>query len=373
MTMLIQYNCRYFRGDVPCRPHKTDGVHCEGCPYYSPVQERILIIKLDAMGDVLRTTCLLPGLKEKYPHSQITWITRAESAPLLEGIPFLDRVFPLEDSAHVTATDEFDIVINLDAAPLSARLATLARGKEKRGYGYHPRGYVYSLHPEAEQWFFMGLFDDVKKTNKETYQSLMLNICGLSPTDHSIQYSVKASEKDFAAHFAAMHSIGEKDLVVGLNTGAGARWDKKKWTENGYRELIGLIKNKYRHARILLYGGPGEIERNKRLFSENQDIVIDTGGSNTIRQFAALLDLSTLVVTGDTLALHLAAALRKKVIALVGPTSSAELDLYGKGIKITADLPCLCCYNATCGTTPDCMDSISPASVFAALEELLDR
>ena len=56
---MVAYGCRYFLGDRPCKWHKKEGVSCV-CRYFTPVQENILIIKLDAVGDVLRTTCLLP-------------------------------------------------------------------------------------------------------------------------------------------------------------------------------------------------------------------------------------------------------------------------------------------------------------------------
>jgi heptosyltransferase-2 len=61
--MIVHTDCRHFRGDVPCTPHKKDGVHCESCPFYDPVDKKILIIKLGAIGDVIRTTPLLHRLE----------------------------------------------------------------------------------------------------------------------------------------------------------------------------------------------------------------------------------------------------------------------------------------------------------------------
>ena len=58
MPMKIHTDCRHFRGDMPCVFHKKTGVHCEGCADYDPLKERILIIKLGAIGDVIRSTPL---------------------------------------------------------------------------------------------------------------------------------------------------------------------------------------------------------------------------------------------------------------------------------------------------------------------------
>lgn len=369
--MRINYNCRHFRGDVPCSPHKREGVRCEGCLYYDLIKERILVIKLDSIGDVLRTTSILPGLKEKYPHSQITWITKTESVPLFYGNLFVDRVFDLSQAIFVLETDEFDIVINLDAAPLSSRLATIAKGKEKKGFGYDLRGFVYPLNPEAEEWFLMGLFDDIKKAKQKTYQSIMLEVCSLKPSNHLIIYRLTDEEIRFARRFAKKKGLTDSDLVIGLNTGAGNRWPKKKWTREGYLQLIKLLTENFSHLKILLYGGPEEVARNRYLMNKSKGTAIDTGCNNTVREFASLLNLSNVVVTGDTLALHLSIALGKKVIALIGPTSATELDLYGQGVKVTADIPCLGCYRTKCYEKPDCMDLISPETVLSSIRKVL--
>lgn len=369
--MKINYNCRYFKGDRPCRPHKKEGVHCDGCRYYDPAKERILIIKLDAAGDVLRTTSILPGLKEKYPKAQITWMTKAESMPLFQGNPYVDRVYDVNNAAVALSNDEFDIVINLDTAPLSSMLAASAKGEIKIGYGYNRKGHVYPFNREAEEWLLMSIFDDIKKVNDKTYQSIILEICSLAPSDYPIQYFLTSEETDISNKFAEQAGIKNGDIVIGLNTGAGRRWEKKKWTEEGFVGLIHLIKKRHPAWKILLYGGPEEVERNRSIISKTGKWVMNAGCNNSIRGFAALLNLSTVVVTGDTLALHLAVALQKKVVAMIGPTSAAEIEIYGRGIKITPDVSCLCCYREKCGITPDCMGLITAEDVFSALQRLV--
>ena len=99
--------------------------------------------------------------------------------------------------------------------------------------------------------------------------------------------------------------------------------------------------------------------------------LINTGHENTSREFLSLLNLCDLVVTGDTLAMHAAVALRKKVVVLFGPTSSSEIELYGRGEKIIPDMDCLCCYKEICDKHPNCMESISSEVVFRAVKELL--
>ena len=91
--MKILFDCHYFCGDRPCLPHKNSGVHCENCAEYDPIKARILIIKLNAVGDVLRTAGIIPALKVKYPGAYITWITDPDAVPRLEMVPGIDRLW----------------------------------------------------------------------------------------------------------------------------------------------------------------------------------------------------------------------------------------------------------------------------------------
>ena len=369
--MIIYQDCRYIRWDKPCKFHKEYGVHCESCKYYDKIDFRILIIKLDAPSDVLRTTCILQGLREEYRNSHITWLTRRESLPLFKNNPFIDNVLEYSTGSFIQIQSEpYDFVINPDASPKSAILVTIARGKIKRGFGYNEKGYVYPFNKEAQKWFKMGLFDSVKKANTETYQRIILNMIGLRPLNYEIIFNLDSNEREFAKNFASKHGISKMDVVIGLNTGAGGRWQNKKWTIDGYLGLIRLIKKELKGCKILLYGGSEEIERNRYLI-EQENSLIDTGCHNTLRQFGALLDLCHILITGDTLALHMAVALKKKVIAFFGPTSHTEIALYGRGKKIFADMDCLCCYRESCCIKPSCMEMITPQQVFSAIKEVL--
>ena len=73
--MNFRSDCRFFTGRSPCVFHKKEGMACHNCPHYSPVGKQILIVKLGAAGDVIRTTPILRKLKEIHPDAVITWVT----------------------------------------------------------------------------------------------------------------------------------------------------------------------------------------------------------------------------------------------------------------------------------------------------------
>jgi heptosyltransferase-2 len=374
--LIIHFDCRHFRGDRPCEPHKKEGVHCEGCPFHDPIRFRILVVKLDAVGDVLRTTCILPGLRAMHPASRIDWITRDDAVPLFQGNPLVDRVIPYPGTAWSDIlANEFDMIVNLDASPESARIGTLARAARRIGFGFDPKGYVYPWHKEAVEWFEMGLFDDVKLKNRKTYQRIVSEICSLEGQDRSIHLYLLEAEKKWARDWAERKGLARDRQVIGLNTGAGKRWEHKKWTEEGFVDLVRLLRASPKAGtsppQVLLLGGPEEGERNRRIAARLGEDVLDAGTGHDLREFFSLVDLCDLLVTGDTMALHVAVALGKKVVALFGPTSAAEIDLYGRGIKLASDAPCVGCYRMGCDVKPTCMERISAEEVFRAARTLL--
>lgn len=85
-----------------------------------------------------------------------------------------------------------------------------------------------------------------------------------------------------------------------------------------------------------------------------------------IKEFAAMIELADLVVTADSLALHIATALSRPAVVFVGPTSPWELDLYGRGEVVSADVPCLACYRRECDQAVTCMERLAPETVYAA-------
>ena len=92
---------------------------------------RILIIKLGAIGDVLRTTSILQGLKDKYSGCSIDWITKKGSADMLKGNKFIDNVFLIDGLKDGIKGKGYDLVISLDDEDEACRIATDI-GKKKR-------------------------------------------------------------------------------------------------------------------------------------------------------------------------------------------------------------------------------------------------
>jgi ADP-heptose:LPS heptosyltransferase len=366
--MKVHTDCRYFEGSRPCIPHKKHGVVCQECSSYEPVSKRILIIKLDSMGDVLRTTSILPALREVHPACFISWITRRESVELIASNPSLDELLIFEAGAvSQLLVRQFDLVLGLDMSRDSGALCALARGADKRGYSIDTAGALYPLNDAAKEWYFMGLNDRLKKENRKSYQQILLELCGLPAASlHSPQYYVTEEEARAGRELVAKLGLDPTRPIIGINTGSGSRWKMKSLPFDGLKNLIDKLAASF---QVLLLGGPEEVDKNARL--SRLTGVPDSGCGHSLRQFAGIVSQCRLIITGDTLALHLALAQQKLVIAVFGPTSAHEIDLFQRGEKFSSATECLCCYLPGCERSPTCMELISIDDIASAAERLL--
>jgi heptosyltransferase-2 len=207
----------------------------------------------------------------------------------------------------------------------------LCKAREKRGFGLTPLGTLTILNPQAEFALLMGVSDHLKfHENDKAYQHIVFEAVGFPYQDHRYVLELEADAQQFARGFYASHDL--KSPVVGLNTGAGTgfagkAWRVEKWAALARRAQIEL------GAKVLLLGGPQERERNAEIAARAADAVIDSGTSNTLPQFIALVDGCDAVVTGDTTGMHVAIARQVPTVALFGSTCAQEIDLYGRGEK----------------------------------------
>lgn len=365
----VKADCRHFKGDQPCHFHKTQGVECGSCPYFDLPGARILLIKLGAMGDVLRTTSILPALHKKYARPHITWITLEESLTLLDGNPWVDSLVPAGSAGMARLfTETFDAVLNPEATKESSALASLAKAKEKKGFGLSSKGFVFPFHEEAEEIFHLGLFDDLKKANQKTYEQLICELLGLTYERVPPILHLTPDEIQFTETFLAKAGIDSQKPVVGLNSGGGSRWPLKRWTTRGFVALSEKLSERI-GAQVLLFGGPMEEKINEEILAGVRGTIVNTGCFRSVREFAALLRLCDVVVTGDSLGLHIALSLGRRVVVLFGPTSATEIDLYDMGQKVTPEMDCLSCYRQVCEKSPNCMENISAEAVYNAVVE----
>jgi heptosyltransferase-2 len=354
---IIHHNCKYYKGTIPCAPHKKHGVHCSSCDYYKPVDAKILIIKLGAIGDVIRTTPLIVAYKKKFKNPKFTWITLT---PQILPAKEIDEVLELniETLLYVQNTS-FDIAINLDKEKEACGLLKQIKAKEKFGFTLN-NGETAAVNSQAIHKLNTGLFDDLSKANKKSYCEEIFEICDL--TYNGEEYLLD----NHSLEGFNWGAIDTTKKVIGLNTGCGDRWTTRLWEIGNWANLAQeLLQQGF---EVILLGGKQEDERNKSIALESGAKYL---GHFPLNQFINLVDQCDLVVTQVTMSMHLTIGLAKKIVLLNNIFNPHEFDLYNRGEIIAPEKPCDCFYKGKCIHGTSCMETIAPIKVLEAVNRNL--
>ncbi len=336
------------------------------------MMKKILIIKLGSAGDVLRTTAILSGLKERYPQSNITWLVEKSGSMLLEGNSNIDRVIVYSSgTAKPLANEDFDVAISLDKAREAIELATSINAKEKYGFGADKNGTLMPLNKEAEYSYRLGMDDDLKfYKNKKTYQELIFEVTKLNYKRNPYELTLNEKHIEFADNFFKKNNLNNGKIIIGINTGAGKVFANKNLRKEKIVELIELLSEEL-NAKIIALGGPLEKGINEYIKKVMREKVVNSGCGNSLKDFAALVNNCSAIIASDTLTMHIAIALKKPVIALFGPTCAQEIDLYNLGYKIITGAECAPCYKNKCDKHPTCMDRIALEDIVESVKGLI--
>ncbi|MEN8193015.1 MAG: glycosyltransferase family 9 protein [Bacteroidota bacterium] len=356
----VKTDCRYFKGHIPCKFNKTHNVRCTSgnsvCSFYDKTDKKILIIKLGAIGDVIRTTPLFSRLKKENPSAKFYWLTLTPDIVPAE----VDLTLKLDLNSSIYLQEvEFDIAINLDKDYEACALFNRIKANKKFGFSLVD-GFPTPTNQLAEHKYLTGIFDDLNQQNKKNYLEEIFEICDLdfqgekytldSFDDHSKEWEIDYSKK-----------------IVGLNTGCGGRWTSRLWPEKYWIELAKkLIAQGY---EVIFLGGELEDEKNKRLSEQSGGKYF---GTFPLKTFINLVNQVDLVVTAVTMAMHITLGLNKKIVLFNNIFNKHEFELYGLGKIIEPEKECNCFFSAKCSNNDyECMDFLYPSKVLSSVNELL--
>lgn len=333
---------------------------------------KILIIKIGALGDVLRSTFIAQALKDKFKakNPEIFWITDAKAKPLFLNNPYIDKVIVKEDKGKIRNL-AFDLVINLEEDGENCKFASSLNFKDIIGFICQNGKIIPTA--SAKEWFDMSVLgkhpqnDILKKRNKKTHRQIIAEMVGVDSKKYEPFLRLTSQQRKIAEDFLRRHNLSRTDLIIGMNTGAAERWPKYLSVKKT-AQLIDLLYRQF-NAHILLFGGPNEIERNKEIMKITKSPLISTGCGNDLSEFPALVSVCSLFITSDTLGLHVALALKRKTICLIGPTSPSEIDMYGLGEKVVAKSSCVCCYKKDCKS----MERIDLNEIISKVKKMLSQ
>ncbi|MGH7497145.1 MAG: glycosyltransferase family 9 protein [bacterium] len=339
--------------------------------------ERILIMRLRGIGDVVLTLPLLDNLRLAFPQAQIDYLTEPPSAPLLQNHPALQEVLvlahkswkrlaPLEQArshwsfVRALRGRRYDWVIDLFGNPRTALLVLLSGARRRIGFNFRGRRHAYNVivEPRGDRLHAI-------EFNLDVLRALRVPIL----TD-TLSLPIANDAAAFVGRFWLQHALDSSPMVIGINAFGG--WYTKRWPLPAFAEL-GTRLQRESNAKIVLLWGPGEREEVNQLAGMMKTPPL-LAPETTLPQLAALLARMDLLVANDSGPMHLSAAVSTPVVAIFGPTRPDLQGPWGAGhtVVLKSGLPCLGCNGLTCKIqTHDCMQQLPVDQVFQAMQKRL--
>lgn len=351
-------NCKNFNGYKPC--FEDHDCWSNGCKENRPIGAKLLIINLDAMGDVLMTTAQLPGLKRKYPTSTIYWITLKPAHLLLQNNQYIDQIYTYDfESLSILNEMTFDVAMNVDKSQRSCSLLNSVKAEKKLGFGLNENGKIIPVNDGAYYNYLLGMNNQVKfKENTKTGQEYLAETFEIDYLKDDYTFNFANDEVEFQINYKIENGISDNDFVIGFNTGCSTLFPNKKMTVEQHIFLIDKLLS-FNLFKIVLVGGPEDTERNNKIAEKFGSKIINTPTNLGLRKGACFENLADVIITGDSFGMHMAIALKKYVIAWFGLSCWTEIELYERGVKLfNNDLHCSPCWKKSCPFNLECIQMI---------------
>ena len=328
---------------------------------------KILVIRVDGIGDLLNSTPAIALLRKNYPSAEITVLARPLNASVLIGNPDVDRILIFDrDGEHSgilarlqfyreLRREQFQLAVAMQTAMWSHLVAFLSGATYR--LGRYQKRFRSTLTHAWHGRYRKGETHEVDR-NLELVRLICAGegkrelIFELSPDE------IAAAETQFASL-----GIGRDAFLIGIHPG-GSSFDKR-WPEKRYAELADRFARHY-NATILLLRGPEEAALVQNIQAAMQSDAI-TYAPETIRELGAMLSCCDLVVCNDSGPMHLAAALAVPTVAIFGPTDHVAWHPLSENASIVRrDMPCWPCSAHKCKIGWECTKKLPVEPVWNA-------
>ncbi|MFT5112981.1 MAG: heptosyltransferase-2 [Parasphingorhabdus sp.] len=329
---------------------------------------RILVIKQTSLGDVLHSTGHMRCIRQQFPDAHITLLTANTSVDIYRDNPNVDRIVefqryeikkrwlrnPLWSIGHFAETFRqvgsapYDLAIDLQGRWKSALFLYRANSKRKFIKGNWP--------------FLTGFRDRSLHALKE--MDGVLELAGINSQDNHMDFYCSAQASDSMQAGLANAGLGMGKYIV---LSPFTRWPSKNWSLDHYAELISRLP---KDLPVVVSGAGEDHTTTKQFLAEHsfQD-VINFCGQLSLQEFAELVRNARVVVSGDSFAMHVAAACNTSVVALFGPTDEVKVGPTGSNVVLLrGNKECAKCYQHLCAKR--CIDSIATQSVCDAVLQI---
>lgn len=356
--------------------------------------ERILIMSLTRMGDLVQATPLISGMRQKYPDSKITLMVSSDFESFIPNIPDIDdsivldiRQFKkkerdqgltwveiykyLESFLDEVKARQFDLVVNLSHSKLSAFMILYLGIKKVCGFLCNKTGDRMTEHPWMK---YFGIEPFNRNYNPFNLVEIFTRSADVCPKDQQIRIHAPEEPLHLIAADLSREALGDDELLIGIQ--AGSSLEGRRWPARYFAELAGSLTASL-NARIVLFGVASEsplAEEICRLATRSEKI-IDLTGKTDIPQLIAWVGRCRYLVTNDTGTMHIAAALGTTIVGLFfAHAHPYETGPYSPGhVLFQARISCApCSYGVQCNNIV-CIHKVQPHHLYSMIETHVDE
>lgn len=342
-----------------------------------PGVERILIIQLGDIGDVVWSLPTLRAVRSAYPVSYLAVCVReGRGGDLLEADPHVDQVFEVARRSNSLfknlmadialmkrlASEHFDLVFDLRGDERGAFIAFSTQAPVRAAQYYD------NVSPLRNLMFthLVKITNDVVRKGRAGEQSLRVVRCfGIDTNDVMPKIHVREDWLQNARIILGTYlNAKEEEIPPFISVSPFSRWSYKEWPIAKWRELLNWVVDQ--GITVFVVGTEGERERAERIIKSIKDRAFNLAGRTTLSTLAALLSMSSLHIGVDTAGPHIAAAVGTPTVTLYGPTDWREWAPVGeKHLVVSSDFPCAPCYKKGCGDSDRslCMEELPVTKV----------
>ncbi len=354
--------------------------------YLSTVERpKFLIIRLSAVGDVIRTLPAIKALKEHYPSSSITWVAEEPSSGLLKSQCQVDEVvlFPRERWAAGIKSPKrlwktgkevsrfisglrrrkFDVVFDFHGI-LKSGLLSFLTGSPKR-IGYDRRS--------SKEGNF--LFSNIKvglpseKISRYERNLLLLRGIGLEAERFKETLDIAPGDRGYVdSFFNGLPSPAKRPLIA-IHPGTSLKTRYKRWMPGQYSQLADRFVRELGGAVIFTWG-PEELEWVEGIRRGMKEPSLLSPQTESLTQLAEVFRQCDLYVGGDTGPMHIASLMEIPVAVIYGPTDPVINEPFGLHTKIRKEVGCNPCRKRSCKEVK-CLEAVTVEDVFGAAKGLL--
>lgn len=300
---------------------------------------KILVISLAGIGDTLIATPLIRELRENFPGVAIDALVRWPGAKdLLEHNPNVNRVFQKElmtcgkfEVLHffrLLRRERYQLSINTHPqGPRLYRVAAWLAGAEVRV------SHEYERFTWLDRLLVTGTLpqDYSRHSIENNFDILPLIGAKQKLASHETEFLLEPGDEHFADDFLAKYKLSSQK-ILGIHVGSGGTKNLrlKRWPLKNYAGLVRRLNQKRSDIRILLFGGPEEINDHPVVLAQaNPDLTLEVKTRN-LRQTAALMKRCSAFLSVDTVLMHVAAAMKvPNQIVIEAPTLNPTNLPYG--------------------------------------------